>query len=178
MTADEAEDYHAPQIAAFCEAGVDLVSAITMNYTEEAIGVANAACALRVPVVISFTVETAGRLASGESLRSAIERTDKATASTPIYYMINCAHPTHFEHIFSGGEPWTSRIRGLRANASQKSHAELDEAVELDPGDPVDLGQRYRELRERLGNLSVLGGCCGTDHRHIVAICDACLPAQ
>jgi S-methylmethionine-dependent homocysteine/selenocysteine methylase len=178
MTADEAEDYHAPQIEAFCEAGVDLVSAITMNYTEEVIGVANAARALRVPVVISFTVETDGRLASGENLRSAIERTDEATSSTPVYYMINCAHPTHFEHVVSDGAAWTSRIRGLRANASQKSHAELDEAVELDPGDPMDLGRHYRELRGRLRNLSVLGGCCGTDHRHIVAICDACLPAQ
>jgi S-methylmethionine-dependent homocysteine/selenocysteine methylase len=92
--------------------------------------------------------------------------------------MINCAHPTHFEHVVSDGAAWTLRIRGLRANASQKSHAELDEAVELDPGDPVDLGRRYHELRGRLRNLSVLGGCCGTDHRHIVAICDACLPAQ
>jgi homocysteine S-methyltransferase len=149
-----------------------------MNYTEEAIGVTKAARALVVPVVVSFTVETDGRLASGESLRSAIEQTDEATASSPIYYMINCAHPTHFEHVVSDGAAWTLRIRGLRANASQKSHAELDEAVELDPGDPVDLGRRYHELRGRLRNLSVLGGCCGTDHRHIVAICDACLPAQ
>jgi S-methylmethionine-dependent homocysteine/selenocysteine methylase len=178
MTADEAEDYHAPQIAAFCEADVDLVSAITMNYTEEAVGVANAARALRVPVVISFTVETDGRLASGENLRSAIERTDEATSGTPVYYMINCAHPTHFEHVFSDDAAWTSRIRGLRANASQRSHAELDEAVELDSGDPMDLGRHYRELRGRIRNLSVLGGCCGTDHRHIVAICDACLPAR
>jgi homocysteine S-methyltransferase len=178
MTADEAKDYHAPQIEAFCEAGADLVSAITMNYTEEAIGVTKAARALSVPVMVSFTVEADGRLASGESLQSAIERTDEATASTPIYYMINCAHPTHFEHVFSDGAAWTSRIWGLRANASQKSHAELDEAVELDPGDPVDLGRRYHELRGRLRNLSVLGGCCGTDHRHIVAICDACLLAR
>ncbi len=178
MTANETEDYHAPQIAAFCEADVDLVSAITMNYTEEAVGVANAARALRVPVVISFTVETDGRLASGENLRSAIERTDEATSGTPVYYMINCAHPTHFEHVFSDDAAWTSRIRGLRANASQRSHAELDEAVELDSGDLMDLGRHYRELWGRIRNLSVLGGCCGTDHRHIVAICDACLPAR
>jgi homocysteine S-methyltransferase len=178
MTVDEAKDYHAPQIEAFCEAGADLVSAITKNYTEEAIGIANAARTLGTPVGISFTVETDGRLASGESLQSAIERTDEVTASTPIYYMINCAHSTHFEPVLTDGATWTSRIRGLRANASQKSHAELDEAVELDPGDPVDLGRRYHELRGQLRNLSVLGGCCGTDHRHIVAICDACLPAQ
>lgn len=175
MSAHEAEDYHSPQIEAFRNAGVDLVSAITMNYAEEAIGIARAAAGL--PVVVSFTVETDGRLASGESLQSAIERTEDATGSGPAYYMINCAHPAHFEHVLADGAAWTSRIRGLRANASQKSHVELDEAVELDPGDPADLGQRYRNLRGRLKNLSVLGGCCGTDHRHIMAICEACLPA-
>lgn len=177
MSTHEAEDYHAPQIEAFGKAGVDLVSAITMNYAEEAIGIARAAGTAGPPVVVSFTVETDGRLASGESLQSAIERTDHATGSAPAYYMINCAHPAHFEHVLAEGAAWTSRIRGLRANASQKSHAELDEAVELDPGDPADLGQRYRNLRRRLKNLSVLGGCCGTDHRHIMAICEACLPA-
>jgi S-methylmethionine-dependent homocysteine/selenocysteine methylase len=175
MSAHEAEDYHAPQIEAFRKAGVDLVSAITMNYVEEAIGIARSAAGL--PVVVSFTVETDGRLASGESLQSAIERTEDATGSAPAYYMINCAHPAHFEHVLVDGAAWTSRIRGLRANASQKSHVELDEAVELDPGDPADLGQRYRNLRGRLKNLSVLGGCCGTDHRHIMAVCEACLPA-
>jgi homocysteine S-methyltransferase len=177
MSAHEAEDYHAPQIEAFRQAGVDLVSAITMNYAEEAIGIARAAGAAGLPVVVSFTVETDGRLASGESLQSAIERTEDATGSAPAYYMINCAHPAHFEHVLADGTAWTSRIRGLRANASQKSHVELDEAVELDPGDPANLGQRYRNLRGRLKNLSVLGGCCGTDHRHIIAICEACLPA-
>jgi S-methylmethionine-dependent homocysteine/selenocysteine methylase len=177
MSAHEAEDYHALQIEAFRQSGVDLVSAITMNYAEEAIGIARAAGAAGLPVVVSFTVETDGRLASDESLQSAIERTEDATGSAPAYYMINCAHPAHFEHVLADGAAWTSRIRGLRANASQKSHVELDEAVELDPGDPADLGQRYRILRGRLKNLSVLGGCCGTDHRHIMAICEACLPA-
>ena len=177
MSAHEAEDYHSPQIEAFRNAGVDLVSAITMNYAEEAIGIARAAVAAGLPVVVSFTVETDGRLAAGESLQSAIERTEDTTGSGPAYYMINCAHPAHFEHVLVDGAAWTSRIQGLRANASQKSHVELDEAVELDPGDPADLGQRYRNLRGRLKNLSVLGGCCGTDHRHIMAICEACLPA-
>jgi homocysteine S-methyltransferase len=172
MAAEESQAYHALQIDAFREAGVDLVSAITMNYAEEAIGIARAARAAGLPVVISFTVETDGRLATGESLQSAIERTDRATESAPAYYMINCAHPLHFESVLADGAAWTSRIRGLRANASAKSHAELDESVELDPGDPDDLGRRYRALRQRLKNLSVLGGCCGTDHRHIRAICD------
>ncbi len=177
MSAEEAEAYHAPQVRAFAEAGADLVSAITMNYREEAIGIARAAHAVGLPVVVSFTVETDGRLPSGETLRSAVEETDRATNRAPAYYMINCAHPTHFDGVISEEEDWTRRIRGLRANASPKSHAELDEATELDPGDPVDLGHRYKNLRERLKRLSVFGGCCGTDHRHIVAICDACLPA-
>ncbi len=178
MTAGDAQAYHAPQVEAFREGGADLVSAITMNYAEEAIGIARAAQALGMPAVISFTVETDGRLASGETLQSAIERTDAQTDCTPAYYMINCAHPTHFDRVLSDNEPWTRRIRGLRANASPKSHAELDEATELDPGDPVDLARRYRGLRERMTYLSVLGGCCGTDHRHIAAICEACLPAS
>jgi homocysteine S-methyltransferase len=177
MTAEEAQAYHGLQVEAFREAGADLVSAITMNYAEEAIGIARAAEALGMPVVISFTVETDGRLASEETLRSAIERTDRETGHTPAYYMINCAHPTHFDDVLDGREDWTRRIRGLRANASAKSHAELDEATELDPGDPVDLAQRYKGLRQRMPHLSVLGGCCGTDHRHVAAICEACMPA-
>jgi len=178
MSADEAQAYHAPQVEAFREAGADMVSAVTMNYAEEAIGIARAAEALGLPAVISFTVETDGRLASGETLRSAIERTDRETGHSPVYYMINCAHPTHFDDALPAGEAWMRRIRGLRANASAKSHAELDESTELDPGDPVDLARRYRDLRQRMTHLSVLGGCCGTDHRHIAAICEACLPAS
>jgi S-methylmethionine-dependent homocysteine/selenocysteine methylase len=178
MPAEAAQAYHAPQIEAFREAGADLVSAVTMNYAEEAIGIARAAEALGMPAVISFTVETDGRLASGETLQAAIERTDRETGHAPAYYMINCAHPTHFDGILAPKEEWTRRIRGLRANASAKSHAELDESTELDPGDPVDLGRRYSDLRQRMKQLSVLGGCCGTDHRHIDAICEACLPTS
>jgi homocysteine S-methyltransferase len=178
MTAAEAQAYHAPEIEAFYEAGADMVSAITMNYAEEAIGIARAARAAGLPVVVSFTVETDGRLATGEALQLAIERTDRETGDAPAYYMINCAHPRHFEQILQGDEAWTQRIRGLRANASAKSHAELDESTELDPGDPVDLAHRYKDLRGRLKRLAVFGGCCGTDHRHIAAICDACLPAR
>lgn len=176
MMAGEAQAYHALQVEAFREAGADMVSAITMNYAEEAIGIAQAAEALGMPVVISFTVETDGRLTSGETLQSAIERTDRETGHTPAYYMINCAHPTHFDGVLDDNEDWTRRIRGLRANASAKSHAELDESTALDPGDPVDLARRYKSLRQRMTHLSVLGGCCGTDHRHIAAICEACVP--
>jgi S-methylmethionine-dependent homocysteine/selenocysteine methylase len=118
-------------------------------------------------VAISFTVETDGRLPSGQELGDAIETVDAATDAAPAYYMINCAHPTHFEAVLQPGAAWGERIRGLRANASAKSHAELDAAEELDAGDPADLGARHAMLAERLPNLTVLGGCCGTDHRHV-----------
>lgn len=175
MTSAEAAIYHAPQIQAFRDSEADMVSAITMTSVEEAIGIARAARAADMPVVVSFTVETDGRLPSGQALGSAIEEADAATGAYPAYYMINCAHPTHFEHVLIGDAGWLDRIRGLRANASQKSHAELDAASELDIGEPQELGQHYASLRARLRNLSVLGGCCGTDHRHLAAICDVCL---
>ena len=174
MSAAEAQRYHGDQIEAFRGAGADMVSAITMTYAEEAIGITRVSQASGLPVVVAFTVETDGKLPSGETLHSAIERVDAETDTAPAYYMINCAHPSHFENVLSEGA-WLDRIRGLRANASRQSHAELDEATELDPGDPLELAQHYRALRGRLPRLSVLGGCCGTDHRHITAICDACL---
>jgi homocysteine S-methyltransferase len=146
-----------------------------MTYAEEAIGIARAAAAADVPVAISFTVETDGRLPSGQPLGEAIEEVDTETAGAPAYFMVNCAHPTHFSGALEEGAPWLERLRGIRANASTKSHAELDEAEELDAGDPADLGARYAALREQLPQLSVLGGCCGTDHRHVAEIRDACL---
>jgi S-methylmethionine-dependent homocysteine/selenocysteine methylase len=174
MSPEEAEDYHRPQAQAFAVSHADLVTAITMTYSGEAIGVTRAATAAGMPVVISFTVETDGRLPSGETLREAIEATDAATGSGPTYYMINCAHPSHFDSVLASGGAWVGRIRGLRANASTLSHAELDEAEELDGGDPVDLGRRYRELRDAHPQLTVVGGCCGTNHEHIDAIAGAC----
>lgn len=175
MTAGEAAAYHRAQIAVFRDSQADMVSAVTLTFVEEAIGIARAARDLGMPVVISFTLETDGRLPSCRALGSAIAETDAATDAYPAYYMINCAHPLHFDHVLAEGGAWLDRIRGVRANASTKSHAELDAASDLDIGDPDDLGRRYAGLRGRLRNLNVLGGCCGTDHRHIEAICDACL---
>ena len=175
MTAAEAERYHAAQVEVFARTEADMVSAVTMTYPEEAIGIARAARANGMPVVISFTVETDGRLPSGDALGRAIEQVDEATAGAPAYYMINCAHPSHFEDALARGSAWLDRVRGIRANASRMSHAELDAATELDDGDPVELAAQYRQLRQRLGRFSVMGGCCGTDHRHIAAISEACL---
>ena len=173
MTSVEAEAYHGRQIAVFAESGADMVTAITMNYAEEAIGVARAAAAAGLPSVISFTVETDGRLPTGQTLKDAIEWVDGATRAAPAYYMINCAHPDHFAGALTGREAWLQRLRGLRANASRLSHAELDQAEELDAGDPQELGQLHGELRRRFGQINVFGGCCGTDHRHVAAITEA-----
>lgn len=178
MTAEQAQTYHARQIDVFAGTAADMVTAITMTYAEEAIGVTRAAQAAHMPVAISFTVETDGRLPSGQNLKDAIQAVDAATGKGPAYYMINCAHPDHFDGALQAGEGWVRRIRGLRANASRLSHAELDEAIELDAGNPAELGRQYRELRNRLPQIAVMGGCCGTDHRHIEAICHACTAAE
>jgi S-methylmethionine-dependent homocysteine/selenocysteine methylase len=173
LSADAARDYHATQVGTFADTAADMVTALTMTYADEATGVAQAASDAGLPSVISFTLETDGRLPNGQGLGEAIEAVDEATGGAPAYYMINCAHPMHFDDVLATDEQWRDRIRGLRANASTMSHDELDEAEELDDGDPADLGARYAALRPRLPNLNVLGGCCGTDHRHVAAIRDA-----
>jgi S-methylmethionine-dependent homocysteine/selenocysteine methylase len=175
LSADEAQRYHATQIRTFADTAADMVTAITMTYPDEATGVVRAAREAGMPVAISFTLETDGRLPGGQELGDAIDEVDGATDGAPVYYMINCAHPTHFADAIEAEAPWTRRIRGLRANASERSHAELDEATELDEGDPVDLSARYVELKDKLPQLTVLGGCCGTDFRHVERIADAWL---
>lgn len=174
MTAEEAQEYHSAQAGLFAETEADLMTALTMTYVEEAIGVVRAAKAAGMPVVISFTVETDGRLPSGQPLGEAIEQVDAETGSYAAYFMINCAHPDHFMPTLEEGGAWLSRLQGLRANASRMSHEELDNAEELDDGDPIELGHQYAELRAKFPAIHVLGGCCGTDHRHIHEIAKAC----
>ncbi len=167
MSPDDAEAYHAAQIRTFSGTEADMVTALTMTHAEEAIGLTRAARAAGMPVVISFTTETDGRLPTGQSLKDTVETVDAATDTGPAYYMVNCAHPTHFEDALTANEPWLGRLRGIRANASRMSHAELDQATELDDGDPVEFGAQHGALKRRHGHLNVFGGCCGTDHRHV-----------
>jgi homocysteine S-methyltransferase len=169
MTAEEATSYHSKQVEPFAAAGVDRISALTMTYPAEAVGVVRAAAAAAAAVVVSFTVETDGRLPDGTPISSAIERVDAVTDQAAEFFMINCAHPTH---VAAGldGSPALSRIGGLRVNASALSHAELDAAEEIDEGDPVLLGRQHAELRAALPGVRLLGGCCGTDHRHVAEI--------
>lgn len=167
----DAKKYHSAQVESFSETDADLVSAYTITYSEEAIGITLAAQDAGMPVVISFTVETDGRLPSGQPLSEAILEVDRITDNGPIYYMINCAHPSHFKHVLQGSAAWRERIRAVRANASCKSHAELDEAEVLDRGDPKELGFECVDLTSSLPNLTIFGGCCGTDLHHIEEMC-------
>ncbi|MEQ9153907.1 homocysteine S-methyltransferase family protein [Roseitalea porphyridii] len=175
LDAAEAEAIHAPQIALLGACGVDLVSALTFGSLPDAIGFARASVKAGVPVSISFTVETDGRLPDGTPLARAVLETDAATGGAPLYYMINCAHPEHFRDVLTD-EAWCRRIRGVRANASRLSHAELDEAETLDDGDPEEFGTLHAALSRQLPALKVVGGCCGTDHRHVGCMADAMLP--
>lgn len=174
MSVEEATAYHSWQANLFADTEADLLTVATMNYVEEAIGVALAGKAAGLPTVIGFTVETDGRLPSGQPLGEAINQVDEVTGNYPVYYMINCAHPDHFATTLANGDAWVSRIRALRANASRMSHAELDNAAELDDGDPREFGVMYADLRAKYPSFVVFGGCCGTDHRHITEVANAC----
>ena len=178
MTADVAADYHSAQVAIFDAAGVDMVTAVTLSHAGEAAGIARACAERGIPLALAFTLEIDGRLPSGQPLGEAIEEVDGDPCGGPSYFMINCAHPDHFRAVLDPGADWPKRIRGLRANASRLSHAELDASDVLHDGDPEELARDYAALAPLLPNLRVFGGCCGTDHRHVRAIGNACLPAH
>ncbi|AXI42632.1 homocysteine S-methyltransferase family protein [Sulfitobacter sp. SK011] len=176
LDAATAEAIHAPQIALLGSCGVDLVSALTFGSLSEAIGFTRAGVKAGVPVVISYTVETDGRLPDGTPLERAVLEADAATEQAPLYYMINCAHPEHFRDVLNN-QAWCRRIRGVRANASRLSHAELDAAETLDDGDPEEFGTLHAALSQKFPALKVVGGCCGTDHRHVGCMANAMLPS-
>jgi S-methylmethionine-dependent homocysteine/selenocysteine methylase len=172
MSAEQAKAYHLGQVKAFALADADRVSAVTITYSDEAIGIVQAASAFNLPVVISFTVEIDGKLPGGESIQAAIERTDAETDYYTLHYMINCAHRRHFTGKLEAEGDWKKRIGGIRANASLKSHAELDECDQLDAGDKALLADGYTQLAKLLPRLKVIGGCCGTDCEHLEVICN------
>lgn len=164
---DEAADYHRPQLASFAAAGADQATVLTLTDVGEAIGVARAAADVGLPLGLGFTVETDGRLPRGETLAEVISRVDADTP--PAYFVINCAHPTHVQKGVDDG-PWRDRVHGLRLNASTMSHEELDNSEELDDGDPVQLAADTATLRAALPAVRIVGGCCGTDARHVAAM--------
>ena len=169
---EEAATYHEQQVKTFVSAKADMVTPMTMNYVEEALGIATAAKKHGMPVVVSFTTETDGKLPSGMTVQDAIELIDKETVNYPLYYAINCAHPSHFLSVLedSKDQAWIKRLKGVRCNASKLSHAELDEATELDTGDIPEFGNLHADLLKMNPNLKVFGGCCGTDSRHVEMI--------
>jgi len=169
MSTHEAEDYHSEQIEVYSNTEADLVSGFTLCYPEEASGVVRAAQRFDMPVAIAFTVETDGRLPTGVSVKEAIEQVDEESDGGALYYLINCAHPDHFTSIFSD-EPWMKRLRGVVANSSRCSHAELEVAEELDEGDPDELGIQVGGLRKQFSHFNILGGCCGSNLRHMKRI--------
>jgi S-methylmethionine-dependent homocysteine/selenocysteine methylase len=169
ITMEAAEAYFEQQLSWLATTEVDMVTAATFSQSAEAAGLVNAARKFGLPVVVSFTVETNGKLATGQSLGNAITAVDEATGGHPAYFMINCAHPDHFGRAIDDAA-WTRRIKGLRANASRRSHAELDAALELDAGEPQELAQQYKALADRMPWLNVFGGCCGTDLRHVTEV--------
>jgi len=177
MTADESQAFHAEQIGWFADTEVDFVSAFTISTVNEGVGIIKAAREAGLNCVLAYTVETDGRLPDGTPLSEAIRETDARTDASAAYYMVNCAHPSHFRGALDADADWLGRIKGIRANASRLSHAELDEAEELDPGNPAELGADYAELMSILPDLTVFGGCCGTDHRHIRSIAATCCAA-
>ncbi|HEX4902440.1 MAG TPA: homocysteine S-methyltransferase family protein [Acidimicrobiales bacterium] len=174
-TAEDSQRYHEAQIASFVAAGADRVTVLTITHAAEAVGIVRAAAAAEIPVVVSFTTETDGRLPSGQGLLDAVAEVDAATGAAALFYGINCAHPDHFSSALHAGDARTARIQLLRANASRMSHAELDESEELDDGDPDELAGQYRALLEAHPHLQILGGCCGTDPRHLHAIGRSCV---
>lgn len=169
LTADAADELHDVQVQSLATAGVDMISAITMTYPAQAIGIARAAARHGLPHVLSFTVETDGHLPNGQALHDALTQTETETGGSAHFYMVNCAHPSHFARDLAG--PMLDRIGGIRANASRLSHAELDESTTLDDGDPVEFGHFYAAFARHLPNLRLVGGCCGSDHRHVGEAC-------
>jgi homocysteine S-methyltransferase len=168
MSPAQAAAYHGPQVRAFAAAGADLVTAYTLADAGEAAGIVRAARDAGLPVAISFTLETDGRLPSGDTLAGAVATVD--ATDPPDYFLVNCAHPEHVSRALDGHGRWRERLAGVRYNASAKSHAELDEADDLDEGDPLLLAQAHRKLKPLLPQLAILGGCCGTDARHVAAL--------
>ncbi len=175
MSAEDALAYHRPQVHAFRAAGADMACAMTLGYPEEAIGIVRAAKEASLPVAIGFTTETDGTLPCGDKLASAVAAVDIATDAYAAYFLVNCAHPDHFADALDPGAAWTDRIRGVRANASRRSHEELDEADDLDAGDPKEFGRLHARLVTEHPQITIFGGCCGTDHRHVALVAKSVL---
>jgi len=167
ITSVEAEDYHAVQLATLKAAKVDFACALTFNNTPEAIGVARAATTIGVPLTVSLTVNSNGRLKSGPTVAEAVKSIDaEAGKSAPAFYMLNCSHPVEFEPALTEGA-WLERLRGFRPNASKMEKIALCKLGHLEEGNPVELGRLMGDLARRIPHMDIWGGCCGTGETHL-----------
>jgi len=167
ITAQEAEDYHAPQLETLKQLDVDMAWAATFNNVAEAVGVSRAASKIGVPVCLSFTLSGNHRLQSGPTLREAVETVDaEAGEHRPTCFGINCSHPLEFIPALEPGD-WVLRVRSIRPNATAMDKLSLCKLGHLEDGDPVDLGRRLADLAARYPHIDMWGGCCGTWDRHL-----------
>jgi homocysteine S-methyltransferase len=167
ITAASAEDYHAVQLQTLKRAGVDFAIAQTINNIPEAVGIARAAAAINMPLSISLTLDSSGRLKSGPSLGEAITEIDRLSDDTaPAFYMLNCSHPVEYAPAITANG-WTHRLRGVRPNASKMEKIALCKLGHIEDGDPVELGQQMADLRARFPHMDIFGGCCGTGAAHL-----------
>jgi len=170
ISADESEDYHSVQLHNLDGTAADMAVAATFNNVPEAIGVIRAANSIGIPIGVSLTLTPEGRLRSGPSLREAIETIDEASGGGAVWFGTNCAHPVEFEPALADAGPWLERLRYIRPNAAKMDKIALCSLGHLEDGDPVELGQQMGEVARRFPRVDILGGCCGTDERHLSQI--------
>ncbi|MGF7162328.1 S-methylmethionine-dependent homocysteine/selenocysteine methylase [Rhodoligotrophos appendicifer] len=173
-----ARAYHSIQAEMLAELGVDLLYAPTFASAAELEGVAAAMAAAGLPYALAPIIDAGARMLDGTPLAEAIARIDARVKPAPQHYLIGCVHPTLFREAYQNGPSLTAavagRIAGLKANASTLPPDQLDRLDHLEAGLPQLFGEQMADLHRRYG-LTVLGGCCGTDHRHIRAIAEALL---
>ena len=170
ITADEAEDYHSVQLHNLDGTAADMAVAATFNNIPEAIGVIRAAKGAGMPIGVSLTLTPEGRLRSGPTLREAVETVDEVTAGAAAWFGTNCSHPLEFEPAIADAGPWLDRLRYIRPNAAKMDKIALCSLGHLEDGDPEELGEQMGDVVRRLPRADIIGGCCGTDERHLSEI--------
>lgn len=173
LTANEAYEYHSWQAKLFAEAKVDFLYAAIMPTLPEAIGMAEAMAETGLPYIISLMIRTDGRMIDGTTIHTAIETIENSIEIKPIFYMTNCVHPANVGKAlaweFNRTELVRNRLKGIQANASPLTPEELDDCCEILSSEPTELAEEIMKLHKHHG-FQILGGCCGTDERHIEEI--------
>jgi homocysteine S-methyltransferase len=170
LTSNDAHEFHSWQANRLAETGVDFLLAATLPALSEATGLATALAATGKPYIISFVLRSEGTLLDSTPLKDAISIIDTDVNPTPIAYMANCTHASIFKsammHDINSSATVRKRVEGLLANTAALNPEELDDSEELVEEDPQIFGKSVASLHGELG-LKILGGCCGTDGRHI-----------